>query len=620
MTSEPSHSAACPRNIPAGMIECCMITVIFLTGLGLRAAWPSRLAVEHFDEGVYASNVFFLDDVQMPQYPDQHLYAPPLLPFLIQYAMILLGPSNLVAISINVIAGSLTIPLVWWVGRRWFGPTAGLGSATLVALNDVHIFFSRTALTDVLLCAWLIAAVYFLWEGLASRSRMALFAAGISTGLAWWTKYNGWLPLAIGMAGLVPWRLFGGDFAARTMPRLAQNLRPLAISVAQWSLVAGLALLIWSPYLWSLQAKGGYSAVAANHRGYVVGLTGWWRSLTEQAGKLGELDGWPSLHAPLVAILVCLCFQRFSTRRSTWNLLNDNRLALFALPATMGLTAVAGSNLIVGLGAAAGITWLLASQLRAEEGKTTREPVRLAGWLAAVWYAGLFLTTPLYTPYPRLTLPWLAACWLGGGLLIGGFIGRKENCTPARIDASDSTDRGSVPHGPVLFPRASRRSAMVMLLLAVAFVCAGLERLVSRLDIPGWEPRTGLANATPGIVKLIQGATSLAGRSDLESFIIYTYGEPAALFQLRLAGVRIVRPVKDLGLANPEAPRPRRPTFVLFGRQARLTPGFSQQLADRRDRLHFVALVPCRPSRLVTLDESRTTDARETVLELYELK
>jgi dolichyl-phosphate-mannose-protein mannosyltransferase len=619
MPSEPPHSAEHPRNRP-GALECWLVAAIFLAGLGLRVAWPSRLAVEHFDEGVYASNIFFLDDVELPHYPDQHLYAPPLLPFLIEHAMILLGPSNAVAVAASIVAGSLTIPLVWWVGRRWGGPSAGLASSTLVALNDIHIFFSRAALTDVLLCFWLIAAVYFFWEGVASSNRLALFAAGIATGLAWWTKYNGWLPLAIGLAGLIAWRLFGAASAAGMMPQLMAKPRALAGSLVQWAFVAGLALLVWWPFLWSLEARGGYAAVAANHRGYLVGPSGWWQSLTEQADKLGELDGWLSFHAPLVAIVVGLCFQRFSTGRSTWNLLSENRVALVALPVAMGLAAVAGSSLVLGLGAAIGITRLLAPQMRADDGKTSAEPVRLAGWLLAAWYVGLFLTTPLYTPYSRLTLPWLTACWLGGGLLIGMVIGREDDSIRVRVDASDATGHRSAGHGPVSGQPATQSSAVMMLLLAVVVVCAGLERFVSPAGVPGWEPRNGLVDATPRVLKAIQGTPALAGRSDLESFIVYTYGEPAALFQLRLAGTRWVRPVKDLGLANPEAPRPRLPTFVLFGRQARLTPGFSEQLADRKDRLHFVGLVPYRQSRLVTLDESRAPDSRETELEVYELQ
>src|SRR5579872_2297028 len=140
MASDLTHAAGGGSRPSA--VEWWLVAAVCLTGFVLRAAWPSRLAVEHFDEGVYASNIFFLDDPQVPVYPDQHLYAPPLLPVAIQYAMIFFGTSNVAAIAVNIIAGSLTVPLVWWVGRQWFGPMAGLASATLVALNDVHIFFS----------------------------------------------------------------------------------------------------------------------------------------------------------------------------------------------------------------------------------------------------------------------------------------------------------------------------------------------------------------------------------------------------------------------------------------------------------------------------------------------
>jgi 4-amino-4-deoxy-L-arabinose transferase-like glycosyltransferase len=619
MTSEYSHSAECPRQLRPGALECWLVGAIFLAGLGLRVAWPSRLAVEHFDEGVYASNIFFSGEKGDERYPDQHLFAPPLFPALVEFGMVIAGPSNPAAVGVSILAGSLTIPLVWWVGRRWCGPAAGLASSTLVALNDVHIFFSRAALTDVLLCFWLIAAVYFLWEGLASRSRLALFVAGIATGLAWWTKYNGWLPLAIGLAGLVPWYSLGADPSPLMMPRPAPNLRALAGLLVQWAFVAGVALVVWSPFLWSLEARGGYAAVAANHRGYLVGLSGWWNSLTEQAGKLIELDGWLSFHAPLAAILVCLCFQRFSTRRSTWNRLSENRLALVALPVTIGLGMVAGSH-SVALVAAAGIIWLLALPIGTVDSMTSAEPVRLAGWLLAAWYVGLFLTTPLYTPYPRLTLPWLTACWLGAGVLIGLVVGGEENRTSVRADAPDSIGHRLASRGSVSALPTSQRMAVIMLLLAVVGASAGLEWFVSHTGVPRWEPRNGLADAMPEVLRAIQGSTGLTVRADPESFIIYTYGEPAALFQLRLAGVRWVRPIKDLGLANPAAPRLKLPTFVLFGRQARATPGFSEQLADRRDRLHLVARIPYRQSRLVTLDESRTPDSRESMLEVYELK
>src|SRR4029077_8623462 len=118
----------CPAepNSPTGCTELLLVALVTLVALGLLIAWPSQLAVEHFDEGVYASNLFFHDHGGTGHYPDQHLYAPPLLPFLIECAMIVFGTSNAAAMAVSIVAGALTVPLLWWLGRRWFGPTAGL--------------------------------------------------------------------------------------------------------------------------------------------------------------------------------------------------------------------------------------------------------------------------------------------------------------------------------------------------------------------------------------------------------------------------------------------------------------------------------------------------------------
>src|SRR5262249_22052451 len=87
--------------------ELALAVLISLAGARVRAASPSRLAVEHFDEGVYASNIFFEQQRSRGHYPDQHLYAPPLLPLLIELSMVAVGPSNLAAMLVSIAAGTL---------------------------------------------------------------------------------------------------------------------------------------------------------------------------------------------------------------------------------------------------------------------------------------------------------------------------------------------------------------------------------------------------------------------------------------------------------------------------------------------------------------------------------
>ena len=283
------------RITPPVRGEIALLILIVVCGFALRAAYPSKMSIEHFDEGIYASNVWFGEGEDF-RYPNRHLYAPPLLPFLLEWSVILFGPSAAGTMLIGIVCGGGTIGLIWWVARRWFGVEAGIAAATLAAFSDYHLLYSRTALTDVLLLLFVLLAVYFTWEafrkmrlrwivaagmttGLASHqigivcgggtvgliwwvarrwfgveagiaaatlaafsdyhllySRTALtdvllllfvllavyftweafrkmrlrwiVAAGMTTGLAWWTKYNGWLPLAIGLSGAIPWVSF----------------------------------------------------------------------------------------------------------------------------------------------------------------------------------------------------------------------------------------------------------------------------------------------------------------------------------------------------------------------------------------------------------------------------
>ena len=135
-----------------------MLVIVF--AVGFRFALPTRISIEHWDEAVYASNRFFADG----SYPARYLYAPPLLPALIELAMLAAGPTSYAAVLPNLIFSTLTVALCWWAAREWFGRSAGLAAAALAAFNDFYLAYSRTALTDPALCFWFLLAVYFTWR------------------------------------------------------------------------------------------------------------------------------------------------------------------------------------------------------------------------------------------------------------------------------------------------------------------------------------------------------------------------------------------------------------------------------------------------------------------------
>ena len=592
MTTASPTAADTPRgDVPApppSRGECLLVTALFLAGLGFRAGCPSGLAVEHFDEGVYASNLWF-GAAQNYQYPNQYLYAPPLLPRLIEWIFVLFGPSNGAAMASSIAAGSLTVLLVWRVGRAWFGPSAGLAAASLAAFSDMHLLYSRTALTDVLLCFWLLAALGFVRNALLSGRPALIVAAGAATGLAWWTKYNGWLPAAIGLAGLVP-------FLVTDRSRIDSPWR----LVSRWLLVALCAFLVWLPCLWELEPHGGYAAVARNHRGYLVGWEGWSNSLTQQLHHQRVLAGWLSVVGCCLAGLIAGRVFCRDGSRFTWNglhsaanpdLLPDavplaparftwNRpltaFPKFALLALLVAGGVLGPAVLTALAAAAGIGLTVWNGWRHAE--AVPRDVALAGWLLAAWWLGLLVSTPLYVPYPRLTLPWMVACWLGAGAAAGWVSANLKSA-------------------------GARRFAILCVLTGGASLVGGLWlRPAPAAAFPGWQPRTAMAEVAPDIVRDACRDARLDPGTQRHELAVYVYGEPALLFQLRLAGLEHVVPVMHLAFARPDAGPPQLPTFVAVGPHALQTYGFQDQFAAGRQRLRHVGTYRFQPSDLVRLD------------------
>jgi dolichyl-phosphate-mannose-protein mannosyltransferase len=373
MASTPTlRSGLLPVGPPGlGRRELVLLGVVLAVGAALRASALWHSAVEHFDEGVYASNLYFGPPDYA--YPLQRFYAPPLVPALIETGMICGLPANLAALLPSFFAGCGTTAALWWFGRSWFGPRAGIAVATLVALSPFAILFSAAALTDALLGLWLVLAVDAAARSLVvgtlrvplagdgTRSVPTTYGdlrwavgAGLFTGLAWWTKYNGWLPLAI---------------EAATLPLLWLFVRPPRKQLTAWlgcfAVTALVAAAVWSPYFIELQSHGGYAPIAENHAKYVVGLSGWFDSASRQAANFFVIDG-------------------------GWT----------------GAAIVAAVALAV---------MTPAGQTEQGDARSLRQKFGVA--LMGAWWLGLLIATPCYWPYPRLLLPWLLATWLAAAIV-----------------------------------------------------------------------------------------------------------------------------------------------------------------------------------------------------------
>lgn len=512
-------------------------------GMCLRVAVPERMGVEHFDEGVYASN-FWFDAENGYSYPARFLYAPPLLPAAIEWTLILaslmgIEPVGFVPMIPSLVAGIAMVPSIWWVCRRWFGPIAGLTAAWLIATSDFHVSYSRAALTDVPVCFLVLWAVYFIWMSLqgtadplpshqknrgskgkisAWRPRwVAILLAGGFTGLAWWTKYNGWLSLAIGFAGGAFWQFL--------LPTDQRRVRRVLLTLL---LISGVAVIVWLPVLWGLQQHGGYAAVAANHRQYVVGIRGWLNSAGSQLNVVRIYENPLSAFyttdqltggQPLSPVGTALGSIDNGQGKPATSLLRETIFPLVSL-------------LVVPFGALVlSATASLKMSLNSQRGERM-----LPACLVLAWVAGLSVATPFYHPYPRLVMPWLCAIWLGLGIAFEKWLQSKPTGT-------------SLNH--------SRPFSRPLAGLAISLMLISVVRQLTGSGF-GWEDRTAIQSVSKVFASAARRETERQGFAKDEA-IIYVIGEPAMVYGLKAEGLPAVGPVQDLGFMNLPV---QRPTFV----------------------------------------------------------
>ncbi len=543
-----------------------LVAILLVLGVGLRVAFPSRMAVEHFDEGVYASNIWFGEEAGF-QYPMRRLYAPSLLPSLIEWSIIFdrMGESvphkisSLAPMVPSLVAGCLTLLLIWRMSREWFGPAAGLTTLCLASLSDFHALYSRTALTEALLLLFFVAAVWTMKRAISTSSYLFLGFAGLLTGLAWWTKYNGWLPLAVGFGGLVI--AFAIDARCRR-----QSVRLIAF----WAGAAAIASAVWSPYLRELQSYGGYAEVAANHRQYIVGFGGWVSSLSQQYANLSHFDGWASCASVGAAILLAGSIKRPTRQQFT---------KLFALAiASCAASAWLGTALVVFVAS----VWFVGQELHRSWLASDAEdsPDGMALYFVAAWIAGLFIATPLYHPYPRLTLPWLCAVWIGAGFAIGRVVERMGKQTEEQGGA---------------------KRWLVVLAVSTLALLPALPRIAEH-GWPAWQSRTGWLPISARIVAEV-GSRAEAARGSRAEAIVYVYGEPGLFFQLNVDGTQLFAPAADLGFVERPPQDASVPVFLVTGPHAERTAGFREDLAQNLSHLQRIAEYSYRPSNLVSLNQ-----------------
>jgi 4-amino-4-deoxy-L-arabinose transferase-like glycosyltransferase len=188
--------------------ELVFVAAILLVALALRCTQldiPSYTWDELTDREIAYSYLMRGDLTEADREPSQAR-----LPIYLEALVIKLWNGSETALrSISVVAGLLSLCLIWRVGRRVFGPPVGLVALGVAAFNPFHLLISRLSGThgDALLALFYALGLWILldfWDGwrersfatFARRERWRLLLFGLVAGVATGAKLTGVLLLA----------------------------------------------------------------------------------------------------------------------------------------------------------------------------------------------------------------------------------------------------------------------------------------------------------------------------------------------------------------------------------------------------------------------------------------
>lgn len=219
---------------------------------------------------------------------------PPLYFALTKLASLLL-PETEAGRGISVVAGTLTIPVVYWLASRLLGPRAGAIAAIVLALAPVHIWYSQEgrpyALTALLVATSYLALVAYL----QTAGRRWLLAYSASLVLAMYTEYSAVFALIPQIAVLVV--------------AVKNNIRR-GVMLAGAGAAAAVLFLPWVPQLMKVAGPTSQQTQFALSTGKVtgsvlalVGLAG--NGLYYWGGPLNPWDRW-IVARPLLALVLLI--------------------------------------------------------------------------------------------------------------------------------------------------------------------------------------------------------------------------------------------------------------------------------------------------------------------------
>jgi 4-amino-4-deoxy-L-arabinose transferase-like glycosyltransferase len=245
---------------PPRFFEPAAVAFAILVGAVARLWNIHQIGLSHFDAGVYAQSSLWPWTGKF--HFDQGYFSPPLFPILWGLGNLLAGgPSDWIGSLLSALSSTALIPLAWWLSRSWFHAWAGIFAAWMLAVDGLAISFSRVALTDSLFALLFLAGFATCRFTLDRPTWSRITLAAVCVGLAWNTKYNGFMPIVLS-AGFIP----GPAFVSR---------------LRTWLAISALSAALYLPWAISFHVEHGYESLIDHQRGYFLGPANYQQTLSE---------------------------------------------------------------------------------------------------------------------------------------------------------------------------------------------------------------------------------------------------------------------------------------------------------------------------------------------------
>lgn len=234
---------------------------------------------------------------------------------------------NLSGRIVSLVAGTLTIPVLWILGRAATGSSAvGVLSAALLAVFPLHITCSRYLKEDALVTFWMVVAAAIVMTTVANpRARWRLVWAGFFAGVAASSKYTGIIFFLFVV--IAPWlrsRTFKPDTTL-----LAPVAAALLMTVVGFLACSPYALLDWGTFLDDF----GYERRHMS-KGHMVVISPWTHYWSYQIGR-SLIPGIGLINTVLALIAAGCAVVWFVKERSRMALLSLLAVGMTYLPAEM---------------------------------------------------------------------------------------------------------------------------------------------------------------------------------------------------------------------------------------------------------------------------------------------